>query len=598
MSALRVLAIAYRDVGADGAHEADAVERDLTFLGLIGMMDPPRDEAKEAVRVCREVHIRPIMITGDHSLTAVAVATEVGIFREGDRVLTGDELGRMSDEEFELIVDRVSVYARVSPMDKLKIVRAWKNRGEIVAMTGDGVNDAPALKHADIGIAMGISGTDVAKEAADMVLGDDNFATIVRAIERGRWIYDNIKKYLTYLLRSNITEVVVLGGVVIVVGPELLPLLPAAILYINLATDGLPALALGVSPPDRDIMKRPPRDPSESIFSRDVRLLVLLGVLIECPIFLWIYFDNYADIEGARTRIFLLFVFVELFISMCFVSLRHSLFQAPPHKWLLLAMAWELGLFVVLIQFAAVRETFGIRMPTGADLAMALGVSVLVVAAIEATKAFLRMSTATPSAGNGRLLDLAAGRVAPGGANPTSDTQLVAGGNTVMKILVPVGGTRNDKFAVQSVIKRFMNNTSMEVHLVNVQTPFSAHVALFTSAHSRHAYHREQAERALAPAREMLDKFSIPYAVHMEVGNRARMITDAARRLHCDEIVMATARKNSLTRLVESSVTDKVIELTPVPVEVIAGDSMSRWERYGIPAAIGTAVAIAFAIED
>ncbi len=152
-------------------HDEEAVERELTFLGLIGMMDPPRDEAKEAVQICREVHIRPIMITGDHRLTAVAVATEVGIYREGDLVLTGDELGRMSDEAFERVVDRVTVYARVSPMDKLKIVRAWKNRGEVVAMTGDGVNDAPALKHADIGIAMGISGTDVAKEAADMVLG-------------------------------------------------------------------------------------------------------------------------------------------------------------------------------------------------------------------------------------------------------------------------------------------------------------------------------------------------------------------------------------------------------------------------------------------
>ena len=275
--ALRVLAIAYREVGADGLEEEETVERDLTFLGLIGMMDPPRDEAKDAVRVCREVHIRPIMITGDHMFTAVAVATEVGIYREGDMTLTGDDLGRMGDAQFEQIVDKVTVYARVSPMDKLKIVKAWKKRGEIVAMTGDGVNDAPALKHADIGIAMGISGTDVAKEAADMVLGDDNFATIVKAIERGRWIYDNIKKYLTYLLRANITEVVVLGGVVIVVGPELLPLLPAAILYINLATDGLPALALGLSPPDRDIMQRPPRNPSESIFSRDVRLLVLLG---------------------------------------------------------------------------------------------------------------------------------------------------------------------------------------------------------------------------------------------------------------------------------------------------------------------------------
>ena len=168
----------------------------------------------------------------------------------------------------------------------------------------------------------------------------------------------------------------------------------------------------------------------------------------------------------------------------------------------------------------------------------------------------------------------------------------------MQKVLIPVGGTRNDRFAAEAVIRQFVNNTAMEVHLLNVQIPFSAYVAQFSSRSSRRDYHRERAEAALAPVREMLDKFSIPYAVHMEVGNRAKVITDAARRLRCDEIVMATARKNSLTRLVESSVTDKVIELTSVPVEVIAGDSMSKWERYGIPAAIGTAVAIAFAIED
>ena len=404
--ALRVLAIAYKEVRPDEpVDDEETVERGLTFLGLIGMMDPPRDEAKDAVKVCRQVHIRPIMITGDHKLTAVAVAAELDIYREGDLVLTGDELGRLSDEQFAGIVDRVSVYARVSPMDKLKIVRAWKNRGEIVAMTGDGVNDAPALKHADIGIAMGISGTDVAKEAADMVLADDNFATIVSAIERGRWIYDNIKKYLTFLLRANITEVVVLGGVVIAAGPELLPLLPAAILYINLATDGLPALALGLSPPDRDIMQRPPRDPKESIFSRDVRSLVLLGVLVECPIFLWIYFDNYADIELARTKIFLLFVFVELIIAMSFRSLRYSIFEAPPHKWLLLAIIWEIGLLGVLIQFPPVRETFGIRMPTMPDLAMALAVSALVVVAIEGTKAYLRLTARSSAPRNTALTD-------------------------------------------------------------------------------------------------------------------------------------------------------------------------------------------------
>jgi Ca2+-transporting ATPase len=395
--ALRVLAVACKELTADGPYAEEAVEKDLTFLGLVGMMDPPRDEAVEAVKVCRQVHIRPIMITGDHKLTAVAVAKEIGIYHEGDLVLTGDELARTSDEDFERIVDRVTVYARVSPMDKLKIVRAWKHRGEVVAMTGDGVNDAPALKHADIGIAMGISGTDVAKEAADMVLGDDNFATIVRAIERGRWIYDNIKKYLTYLLRANITEVVVLGGVVIVVGPELLPLLPAAILYINLATDGLPALALGLAPPDRDIMQRPPRDPKESVFSWDVRTLVLLGVVIECPIFLWVYFTNYGDIEYARTQIFLLFVVVELLIAISFRSLRYNVFQAPPHKWLLLAIGWELALIAVLIQIAAVREAFGISLPTLADLGVVLVIGVFVLAAIEVTKAVMRSRTLQPA---------------------------------------------------------------------------------------------------------------------------------------------------------------------------------------------------------
>ena len=618
--ALRVLAIAYKEVCADEPiGDEETVERGLTLLGLIGMMDPPRDEAKEAVRVCRQVHIRPIMITGDHKLTAVAVAAEIDIYREGDLVLTGDDLSRMGDEQFAQIVDRVSVYARVSPMDKLKIVRAWKNRGEIVAMTGDGVNDAPALKHADIGIAMGISGTDVAKEAADMVLADDNFATIVRAIERGRWIYDNIKKYLTYLLRANITEVVVLGGVVIVVGPELLPLLPAAILYINLATDGLPALALGLSPPDRDIMQRPPRDPKESIFSHDVRLLVLLGVMVECPIFLWIYFDNYADIELARTKVFLLFVFVELFIAMSFRSLRYSIFEAPPHKWLLLAMAWELGLFGVLIQFQIVRETFGISMPTWPNLAMALGVSALVVFAIELTKAYLRMTTAgaekrsslmetglpkldlrkTTSAATEAALAPMFGRpvagIAQQGNNLASIAKQFAGGNAMRRILIPVDSSPNCQFAVKHVIKEFLKNTPLEIHLLNVQAPFLGHIARFARQGSRHDYHRDQAAKALGPIKQMLDGFSIPYSAHIKTGERARTIADAAHRLHCDLIVLSSARENSLTRIIENSVTNKVLELTTVPVEVITGDSVHWVERYGIPAGLGAALALLIA---
>jgi len=394
-NALRVLALAYTELSETDAHGEDVIERNLVFMGLIGMMDPPREEAIEAVRVCRQVGIKPIMITGDHKLTAVAVAKELGIYREGDLVFTGEDLNKVDDKELENVVDKITVYARVSPLDKLKIVKAWKNRGEVVAMTGDGVNDAPALKHADIGIAMGITGTEVAKEAADIVLSDDNFATIVRAIERGRWIYDNIKKYLTYLLRANITEVVVLGGVVMVMGPEFLPLLPAAILYINLATDGLPALALGVAPPDPDIMQKPPRDPRESVFSPDVRALILMAVLIECPIFLWMFFQSQPDMELARTRVFFMFVFIELIIAINFRSLRYSLIQAPPHKWLLLAIAWELVLIIVLIQFPAVREGFGIGAPSAFDLGMILALGVGIAIAIELAKIKFRTKEST-----------------------------------------------------------------------------------------------------------------------------------------------------------------------------------------------------------
>jgi Ca2+-transporting ATPase len=388
--ALRVLGVACKVLDPQDPYHDGAVERDMVFLGYVGMMDPPRDEATAAVQVCWQVGIRPVMITGDHKLTAVAVAKEIGIFRDGDLVLDGEALATMDESALAAVVEKVSVYARVSPLDKLKIVRAWKHKGHVVAMTGDGVNDAPALKHADIGVAMGISGTDVAKASADIVLADDNFATIIMAIERGRWIYDNIKKYLTYLLRTNITEVIVLGGVVMFLGPAYLPLLPAAILYLNLATDGLPALALGVAPPDKDIMRRLPRDPNESVFSFDVRVFILLAVLIECPLFLWIFFHHIADLETARTQVFLLFVVVELMLAMSFRSLRYSIFEAPPHRWLLIAIAWEAVLIIGLIQFPAVRTAFGIRMPTGPEVGLVLSFGVGIIMTMEFAKRLLR----------------------------------------------------------------------------------------------------------------------------------------------------------------------------------------------------------------
>ena len=397
-AALRVLGFAYRECSDAIQCTEEDLEHHMVFVGLAGMMDPPREEAIEAINVCKQVGIRSIMITGDHRLTAVAIAQEMGIFKDGDKVLTGEELENMSEEELEKIVDKVTVYARVSPMDKLKIVKAWKARGEIVAMTGDGVNDAPALKHADIGVAMGITGTEVTKEASDMVLSDDNFATIVKAIERGRWIYDNIKKYLTYLLRCNITEVVVIGGVVLVSGPEYLPLLAAAILYINLVTDGLPALALGVAPPDPDIMQRPPRNPKESVFSWDVRAFILLALIVEIPFFFFLFYHELGDIAHARTEQFFLFIIIELIIALNFRSMRYSVFKSPPHMWLVLSIVSQIILTAVLIQIPSIRDSFGIIKPSFSDLEMILGFGVVVFISMEVIKAVIRSKMAKEGA--------------------------------------------------------------------------------------------------------------------------------------------------------------------------------------------------------
>jgi P-type Ca2+ transporter type 2C len=388
--ALRVLGFAFRDISDEIACVDESRENEMVFIGLTGMIDPPRKEAIEAIEVCKRIGIKTVMITGDHKLTALAIAREMGIYHEGDAVITGEDLEIMTEKDLDHIVHRATVYARVSPVDKLKIVKAWKNRGEVVAMTGDGVNDAPALKHADIGIAMGITGTEVSKEAADMVLSDDNFATIVKAIERGRWIYDNIKKYLTYLLRCNITEVIVIGGVVLISGPDYLPLLPAAILYMNLATDGLPALALGLAPPDPDIMQRPPRDPRESVFSWDVRAFILMALLVEVPMFFYLFYEKFTNITDARTEIFFLFILIELVIALNFRSMKYGIFQAPPHKWLVIAIVWEIILIAVLIQFPSVLDAFGINIPSLGDIGIILAFGAAIFVIMEILKVILR----------------------------------------------------------------------------------------------------------------------------------------------------------------------------------------------------------------
>jgi len=272
--ALRVLGMAFKKVPKTSKEfDEETLENNLVFVGLEGMIDPPREEAVEANKKCEEAGIKTVMITGDHRLTAIAVAKEIGIMKESSLVLTGAELDKMSDEEFEKIVEKVSVYARVSPEHKLRIVRALKKRGHIVAMTGDGVNDAPAVKSADVGVSMGISGTDVTREASDMVLTDDNFATIVRAVEEGRVIYDNVRKYVRFLISCNFDEVLVIGTFALLAGlagagGEVLfplPLTAAMLLWINLVTDGAPAVSLSTDPPDEDVMKRKPRKPGEGI---------------------------------------------------------------------------------------------------------------------------------------------------------------------------------------------------------------------------------------------------------------------------------------------------------------------------------------------
>jgi len=395
--ALRVLAVSYCDTENVNVTDEDAVENGLTFVGLVGMIDPSRSEAIRAIEICKSVGIKPIMITGDHKLTAVAIAGEVGIHEPDDAVLTDKEMESMGEPEFHNLVDKVTVYARVSPSTKLRIVRAWKERGEVVAMTGDGVNDAPALKQADIGVAMGITGTDVTKEASDLVLADDNFATIEKAIELGRWIYDNIKKYLAYLLRANLVEIIVLSAAVLLGYAQ--PLTPAQILYINLVTDGLPAIALGLSPPDPDIMQRPPRDPKESIFSKDVKQFILITVLIQVPLFLLIYTsiapigvtaDNPA-LTDARTVLFYLFVFCELTLALTCRSLKHAIWESPPHKLLIASVIFSIVLTVVLFGVVpGVAEAFGIA-PLGlAGIEIVVGLCILTLLSIEGLKVFIR----------------------------------------------------------------------------------------------------------------------------------------------------------------------------------------------------------------
>ena len=402
--ALRVLALASRTYDAlPDDCSPEALEHDLTFCGLSGMIDPVRPEVTAAIAEAREAGIRPVMITGDHIDTAVAIAKELGIVEDASQAITGAQLDKISDEEFKERVTQISVYARVQPEHKARIVDAWKSRGNIVAMTGDGVNDAPSIKRADIGVGMGITGTDVTKNVADMVLADDNFATIINAVEEGRRIYDNIRKVIQFLLSANIAEVLSVF-VATLIGFTIFQ--PVQLLWINLITDSLPALALGMEEAEGDIMKRKPRKASDGVFAGgmgvDIAFQgVIITLLVLASFFAGMYFHNgaidFADLidgipdpEGV-TMSFITLSMVEIFHSFNMRSRRASIFSMKcQNKWLWGAALLALALTVVPVEVDFMAEVFGFMTLDPMAVLTAIGLAFLIIPIMEVYKAIMR----------------------------------------------------------------------------------------------------------------------------------------------------------------------------------------------------------------
>ncbi|MBE6715414.1 MAG: calcium-translocating P-type ATPase, PMCA-type [Ruminococcaceae bacterium] len=387
--ALRVLAIAYKEIDTVPAEPtSQELENGLTFMGLVGMIDPPRPEAKDAVAVCRRAGIKPVMITGDHVVTASAIARELGILENGDRAITGAELDAMTDDEFDSVIENISVYARVSPENKIRIVKAWQRKGQVVSMTGDGVNDAPALKAADIGCAMGITGTDVAKGAADMTLTDDNFATIVDAVKEGRGIYANIKKVVGFLLGTNIGEVFTVFASMLLWHKT--PLLSMQLLWINLVTDSLPAIALGMEAVEKDVMDRKPKPKDEGIFAHGLGIRVVLqGIMFAILTLIGFKLGENVTgtLAGGQTMAFIILALSQVVQAFNMRS-EHSLFKIgvfSNHKlnWAALISAS----LVALVIFTPLRVAFGLVVLPAKLYWIALGLIFVPTVVMELSKA-------------------------------------------------------------------------------------------------------------------------------------------------------------------------------------------------------------------
>ena len=388
--ALRVLAVAVREIDAlPEVLAPETLEQDLTFLGLVGMIDPPREEARDAVAVCREAGIRPVMITGDHVVTASAIAKNLGILQDGDRAITGAELDAMSETELDAAVEQISVYARVSPENKIRIVKAWQKKNKVVAMTGDGVNDAPALKAADIGCAMGITGTDVAKGAADMTLTDDNFATIVDAVREGRGIYANIRKVVGFLLGTNIGEVITVFAAMRLWHRS--PLLSMQLLWINLVTDSLPAIALGMEEVEPGVMRQKPKPKDEGIFAHGLGVRVVLQGLMFGILSLaafWIGWQSTGDLAGGQTLAFMTLALSQVVQAFNMRSDR-SLFKTGFFTNCRLNLACLLSVVLVaLVLFTPVSIAFGLITLSPQLYLIGLGLSLVPFVVMELSKAF------------------------------------------------------------------------------------------------------------------------------------------------------------------------------------------------------------------
>jgi P-type Ca2+ transporter type 2C len=397
---LRVLGFAYKlltEIPAAGTEER--TEQGMVWLGLVDMFDAPRPEVRDAVARCRSAGIRPVMITGDHQLTARAIAANLGITENDAEVLTGQELEKISISDLQSHVDRVSIYARVAPEHKLHIVQALQSQGKIVAMTGDGVNDAPALKQSAIGIAMGITGTDVSKEASDMVLQDDNFATIVAAVEEGRVVYTNIRRFIKYILGSNIGEVLTIAAAPLLLATGGVPLTPLQILWMNLVTDGLPALALAVEPAEPNVMNRPPHDPGESIFARGLGMyMIRVGVvlaIVSIALMVWAYDytrTSGGDPERWKTMVFTTLCLSQMGHAMAVRSNSRLTIELNPfsNPYILLAVGLTSILQLLLVYVEPLRAFFGTHYLSLTELGVCLGTSMLVFVWVEMEKLVMR----------------------------------------------------------------------------------------------------------------------------------------------------------------------------------------------------------------